>query len=180
MYIQRCRYAPEHTHIHVLIQTLMYAEVWNIMVCNQNVPDPNQHERTLDVVRERPWRLSFSWEHIVDRRERRRHSHARTDADTHTHMCTHTDMAFAHAHAHTQTHARTRRHTCTHARTHVYTHAHTPRQTRTHTHARTQTHTRTRTPARRYTHDTCGGGGVTPPRVRQPGKGETVQVGQKR
>jgi len=89
------------------------------MVCNQNVPDPNQHEQTLDVVRERPWHLSDSWEHIVDRRERRRHLHTRTDADTHTHMCTRTDIW----------------------------------------------HSR---------------GGGTPPRVRQPGKGETVGAGQKR
>jgi len=64
MYIQRCRHAPEHTHIHILMQTLMYVEVWNIMVCNQNVPDPNKHEQTPDVVRERPWRLSDSWEHM--------------------------------------------------------------------------------------------------------------------
>ena len=52
--IQRCRHAPEHMHIHILMQTLMYVEVWNIMVCNQNVPDPNKHDRTPDVIRERP------------------------------------------------------------------------------------------------------------------------------
>ena len=52
--IHWCRHAPEHTHIHILIQTLMYVEVWNIMLCNQNVPDPNKHERTRDVVSERP------------------------------------------------------------------------------------------------------------------------------
>ena len=46
------------------------------MVCNQYVPDPNKHEQTPDVMGERPWRLSGSWEHIADRRERRRHSHA--------------------------------------------------------------------------------------------------------
>ena len=27
MYIQRCRHAPEHTHIHILIHTLMYVKV---------------------------------------------------------------------------------------------------------------------------------------------------------
>jgi len=51
MYIQRCRHAPEHTHIHILMQTLMYVEVWNILVCIQNVPDPNKHEQTPNVVR---------------------------------------------------------------------------------------------------------------------------------
>jgi len=62
MYIQRCRHAPKHTHIHILMQTLMYVEVSNIMVCNQHVPDPNKHEQTPDAVRERPWpgRLSDS------------------------------------------------------------------------------------------------------------------------
>jgi len=30
------------------------------MVCNLDVPDPNKHEQTPDVVRERPWRLSDS------------------------------------------------------------------------------------------------------------------------
>jgi len=64
MNIQRCRHAPQHTHIHILIQTLMYVEVWNIMLCNQNVPDPNKYERTPDVVSERPWQLSDSWEHV--------------------------------------------------------------------------------------------------------------------
>jgi len=54
----------------------MYVEVWNIMVCNQNIPDPNKHERTPDAVRERPWGLSDSWEHVLERRERRRHLHA--------------------------------------------------------------------------------------------------------
>ena len=60
------------------MQTPMYVKVWNIMVCNLDVPDPNKHERTPDVVRERLWRLSDSCQHIVDRRERHRHSHART------------------------------------------------------------------------------------------------------
>jgi len=60
MYIQRCRHAPEHTHIHILIQTLIYVEVSNIMDYNQHVPDPNKHEQILDVVEERMWRLSGS------------------------------------------------------------------------------------------------------------------------
>jgi len=42
MYIQRCRHAPEHTHIHILMQRLVYVEVWNSMVLNQNVLDPNR------------------------------------------------------------------------------------------------------------------------------------------
>ena len=50
MYIQRCRRAPEHTRIHILMQTLTYVEVWNIMVRNPNVSDPNKHEQTPDVV----------------------------------------------------------------------------------------------------------------------------------
>ena len=47
-----CTYSgeDEHTHIHILMQTLMYVEVSNIMVCNQHAPDPNKHEKTLDVV----------------------------------------------------------------------------------------------------------------------------------
>jgi len=49
-YIQRCRHAPEHTCIHIRMHTLMYVEVWNIMVRNQNVSDPNKHEQTPDVV----------------------------------------------------------------------------------------------------------------------------------
>jgi len=35
-----------------------------------------QTQTSLSKPRERPWRLSDSWEHIIDRRERRRHSHA--------------------------------------------------------------------------------------------------------
>ena len=54
MYIQRCRHAPKHTHIHILIQTLMDVKVSNIIVCNQHVPDPNKHEQTPNVLRERP------------------------------------------------------------------------------------------------------------------------------
>jgi len=92
----------------------MYVEVWNIMECNQNVPDPNKHEQTPNVVKEKPWRLSDSWEHIVDRRERRRHSHARTHADTHTHAYTHTDTW------HSRTHPHTRRRTHAHADTHAH------------------------------------------------------------
>jgi len=57
-----CTYSgeDEHTHIHILMQTLMYVEVSNIMVCNQHAPDPNKHEQTPNVVRERLWRLSDS------------------------------------------------------------------------------------------------------------------------
>jgi len=89
MYIQRCRHAPEHTHIRVLMQRLVYVEVWNSMVLNQNVLDPNQHEQTpdRDVVRERPCRVSDSWEHSIKRRERHTHLHTRTHVDTHTHTC---------------------------------------------------------------------------------------------
>jgi len=66
-----------------------------------------------------------SWEHIVDRRERRS-SHARTHADTHTHMCacTHADqnkLARTHTHAHRYTHD-THAHALTHADAHM-THA---------------------------------------------------------
>jgi len=94
MYIQWWRHAPEQTHIHILMQTLMYVEVWNIIVCNQNVTDPNKQEQTPDIVREtwRPWRLSDSWEHIVERRERRRHSHARTQTHTRIHARTQTHV----------------------------------------------------------------------------------------
>jgi hypothetical protein len=38
----------------------MYVEVWNIMVCKLDVPDPNKHKLTPNVVRERLWRLSDS------------------------------------------------------------------------------------------------------------------------
>jgi len=139
VYRQRCIHAPEHTHTHILMQTLMYVEVWNIMVCHQNVPDPNKHEQTPDVVRERQWRLSGSWEHTVNGRERRRHSNARTHADTQTHKYTHTDTWHSRTHTHTRRGPHARTHTCTH--THVRMHAHTPKQTRTHTQTRTQTHT---------------------------------------
>jgi len=61
MYIHWCRHTLEHTHIHILMQVLMYVEVWNIMVCNQNLPNPNIHEQTPDVVGERPDHLSDSW-----------------------------------------------------------------------------------------------------------------------
>jgi len=37
--IQRCRHVLEHSHIHILMQRLMYVKVWNIMVLNPNVPD---------------------------------------------------------------------------------------------------------------------------------------------
>ena len=144
------------------MQMHLYVEVWNIMVCKQNVQDPNKHEQTPDVVKERPWHLSDSWEHSVDRRERHRHSHARTHAGTCTHTCMHTDTWHSRTHTHTQTHTRTRRHTHTHARRH--THAHTPRQTRTHTHARTQTHTHAHAHSHAGTHTTRAEGG-TPPRL---------------
>ena len=183
MYIQQYRHAPEHTNIHILMQTFMYVEVWNIMVCNQNVPDPNKHELTPDVVRERPWRLSDSWKHIVDRRERRRHSHARTQ--TRTRICARTQThgirartrthADAYTHAQTHTHTRTQTHTRIHARTHTKTNSHAHTRTHADTHMPpTFTHTRTRI------HMTSAEGS-TPSRVREPGKGgETVEVGNKR
>jgi len=74
MYIQQCRHVPDHTHIHILMQQFMHVEVLNIMVCNPDVPDPSKHEQTPNVARERPWSLSDSCQHIVDRRERHRHS----------------------------------------------------------------------------------------------------------
>jgi len=40
----KCRHEFGQTHIHILIQMPMYVEVWNIMVCNQKIPDPNMHE----------------------------------------------------------------------------------------------------------------------------------------
>jgi len=141
MYIQRCRHAPEHMHIHTRIQMLMYVEVWNIMAFNLHVPDPNKQEQPPDVVRERPWHLSDSCQHIVDRGERRTHSHARPRAGTHPHTCMHTDTWHSRTHTHMQTHTRTRKYTHTHTPrlAYVHTHANTPKQTRTHTHARTQT-----------------------------------------
>jgi len=42
---------PEHTHIHILMQRLMYVEVCNIMVLNPNVPDLNKHEQTPNVAK---------------------------------------------------------------------------------------------------------------------------------
>jgi len=141
MYIQRCRHALERTHIHILMQMPMYVEVWNIMACNLDVPDPNKQERTPDMVRERPWCLLDSCQHIVDRRERRTPSHARPRAGTHPHTCMQTDTWHSRTHTHTQTPTRTRKYTHTHAHrlAHVHKHANTPKQTRTHTHARTQT-----------------------------------------
>ena len=50
----------------------MYGEVWNIMQCNQNVPDPNKHEQTPDAVREMPCRLSDSSKIPANRRFCRR------------------------------------------------------------------------------------------------------------
>jgi len=109
----------------ILIQTLMYVEVSIIVVCNQHALDPNKHEQPPDVLGERPGRLSGSWAHIVDRRERHRHSHARTHADTHMHTRTHTDTW----HVCTCTYARTRIHT--RAETHAHTYADTHTYTRT-------------------------------------------------
>jgi len=153
----------------------MYVEVSNIMVCNQHVPDPNKHEQTPDVERERPGRLSHPWKHIVDRTERRRHSHARTHADTHTHTCRHTDTWYSctHTHTHRRTHARADTHEHTHADTHTYTrtHTHQNKLARKHTHARRHTQD---THAHAHTHaDThmTRAEWNTLPRVRQPGKG---------
>jgi len=87
MYIQRCRHAPEHTHIHLRIQMPMYVEVWNIMAFNLDVPDPDNQEQLPDVVRKRSWHLSDSCQHSVDRGERRTHSHARLRAGTLEFLC---------------------------------------------------------------------------------------------
>jgi len=177
MYIQQCRHAPEHTHIHILMQTLLYVEVWNIMVCNQNVPDANKHEQTPDVVRERLWRLLDSWEHIVDKREKCRHSHAHMHADTRTHTCMHTDTWHLRTHTHTRRriHARADTHKHTHADTYTYTRTHTYQDkiARTHTHARTHTqdtHACAHQHALADTHMKRAEGS-TPPLVCQPGKG---------
>jgi len=144
------------------------------MACNRNIPDPNKHEQTPNVVRERPWRFFDSWGNIVDRRERHRHSHARTHADTHTHMCTHTDTWHSHTHTHTRrrTHARTDTHAYTHAHTHVHMHAHTKNKfARTHTHAHRHTHaTLVRANTHAGTHTTRAEG-ITPPHVHGPGEG---------
>jgi len=60
MYIQRCRHAPRHKHIHIRIQMPMYVEVWNIMTFNLDVPDPSKQEQPPDVMRERLWHLFLS------------------------------------------------------------------------------------------------------------------------
>ena len=165
------------------MQTPMYVEVPNIMVCNQHVSDPNKHEQTSDVVKERLCHLSDSWEHLVDRRERRRHSNARTHADTHTHTCTHTDTW----HSRTHTHTRTRTHACADTRAHTHVDTHTYTRTHTHHNKLKCTHTHdadthsTRTHARRYTQETRGGeAGVPLPAHVSLVRGETVEVGQKR
>jgi len=142
MYIQRCRHAPEHTHIHILMQMPMYVEVWNIMACNLDVPDPNKQEQTPKVARERPWRLVDSCQHIVDTRERRRHSHARPRAGTHPHTCMHTDTWHSSTHTHTQTHARAHVHTNTRTQTRTRTHARKHAQTNAHAHTRPHEDTR--------------------------------------
>ena len=141
------------------------------MVCNQNVPDPNKYEQIPDVVRERPCRVSDSWEHIRERRERHRHSHTRTHVDTHTHTCMQTDTR--HSRTHTRTH--TRRHT--HTQTHTRTHAHTHSKTNSHAHTRTHTdthmpraHTQTRTQIQTWQART----GLTLPACVSLGRGERV------
>ena len=178
MHIQ-CRHAPEHTHMHILMQNAhVCGGLVHQMVCNQNVPDPNKHELTPDVVRERPWRLSDSWKHIVDRRERRRHSHARTQ--TRTRICARTQThgirartrthADAYTHAQTRTHKRTQTHTCTHARTHTKTNSHARTHADTHMHTRTHTQIHTWHMRRRVPLPTCVSLVI----------GETVGVGQER
>ena len=125
-------------------------------------------------MKKRPWRLSFSWEHTVDRRERRRHSHTSMHADTHTHACTLTDTW----HLRTHTHTRKRIHAHARADTHAHTHADTHMYTRTHTHhdelARTHTHARRHTHAHAHPHaDThmAYAEEGTPSQVRQPCNG---------
>jgi len=83
------------------------------MVCNQHLPDSNKHEKNPNVLGERPWRLSGSWENIVGRREGCRHSHAHMHADSHTYVHAYRRMACAHVHVCTHAHAHTRRHTRT-------------------------------------------------------------------
>jgi len=122
----------------------MYGEVWNIMIYNSDVPDPNKHEQAPDIVRERSWCLSDSCQHIVDWRERHRHSHARTHADTHPYTCMYTETWHSRTHTHMQTHARTRKYTHSHADSHTYT------RTQTRANKRARTHT----PAHRHSHDT--------------------------
>jgi len=92
--IQRCRHVLEHTHIHIIMQRLMYVKVWNIMVLNPNVPDLNKHNQTPDVLRKRPCRGSDSWEHIIERRGRHIHSRTRiwTNQNTDTYMCAYTKV----------------------------------------------------------------------------------------
>jgi len=143
--IQRCKHVPEHTHIHILMQRLMYVEVWNIMVLNPNVPDLNKHEQTPDVVRERPCRGSNSWKHIIERRGRHIHSHTRTDIDTHAYVHAYGHITFAYSHAYIHAHAQAHTHADTHVRTHTKTNSHAHTRTHTDTHMpRVHTQTRTR------------------------------------
>jgi len=135
---QQCRHVPEHTHIHILMQRLMYVEVWNIMVLQPNVPDLNKNEQTPDVVKERPCRGSDSWEHIIERRARHTLSHTHGHRHTHAYVHANRHMAFVHAYAHIHAHAHAQAHT--HADTHVHTH------TKTNSHAHTRTHTDTHMP----------------------------------
>jgi len=104
-----------HPSICTLIQMLMYVEVSNIMECNQHVPDPNKHKKTPRRFEREAVALVFSWEHIVDRRERRRHSHARTQTDTRIRASikTHGIRARTRMHARACTHVQTSTHTRT-------------------------------------------------------------------
>jgi len=143
------------------------------MEYNSDVPDPNKHEQTPDVVRESLWCLLDSCQHIVDWRERHRHSHACTHADTHPHTCMYTDTWHLRTHTHTQTHAPTRKYTHTHADSHTYTRTqtHANKRARTHTHTRTPSHdTHAHTRMHEHAHVTRTQG-RTPPRVFEPGKG---------
>ena len=159
---------------------IIYVEVWSIMVCNLDFPDPNKHEQTPEVVRERLWRLSDSCQHIVDTRGRCRNSHERThaDRDTHPHTCMHADTWHSRTHTHTRrrTHARAETHTHTHADSHTYTrtHTHQNRHARTHTHVHTRTHVDTHMPrTQTHTHtqiDMTRAEWSSPPRVCEPGK----------
>jgi len=45
------------THIYSC-KMIMYVEVWIIMVCNLDIPDPNKQEQPPDVAKERQWHLS--------------------------------------------------------------------------------------------------------------------------
>jgi len=149
MYIQRCRHALEHTHIHTLFQTLM--QVWFIMVYNQNIPDPIKHEHTPDVVRERPCCFLDSWVYIlqIGKEDTDTHTHARTQI--HIRICARTQTHGIRIRTRTQ-HTRTRRHTRIHARTRTRTYARTHTKTNSHVHTRTHTDTHMQRRAHANTH----------------------------